>query len=115
MSGACPRAPISSFRSSARRPNAKRSANSWTSPLIRSGISTCPRPSATTPSASAPPGKLAERVAYGDALDSLLYDSADSYAQTRNSYLSYRRYQLGDTESGAADYIDPEALDTEGF
>lgn len=60
-------------------------------------------------------GKLAERVAYGDALDSLLYDSADSYAQTRNSYLSYRRYQLGDTESDAADYIDPEALDTEGF
>ncbi|MBY6002961.1 VacJ family lipoprotein [Salipiger bermudensis] len=60
-------------------------------------------------------GKVAERVEYGDTLDTLLYDSADSYAQTRNSYLSYRRYQLGDTETGAADYIDPEALDTEGF
>ena len=60
-------------------------------------------------------GKVADRVAYGDTLDTLLYDSADSYAQTRNSYLAYRRYQIGDTETGAADYIDPEALDTEGF
>ncbi|WP_417742983.1 VacJ family lipoprotein [Salipiger sp.] len=60
-------------------------------------------------------GKVADRVAYGDTLDTLLYDSADSYAQTRNSYLAYRRHQIGDTETGAAGYIDPEALDTEGF
>ncbi|MFC3117604.1 hypothetical protein ACFOHS_02100 [Jhaorihella thermophila] len=44
---------------------------------------------------------------------SILYDSADSYAQLRTIYLQNRRFELGETD--AASEIDPYALDTEGF
>lgn len=52
---------------------------------------------------------------HGDTIDSMLYGSADSYAQLRLLYLQNRRFELGDESSAEADYIDPEALDTEGF
>ena len=52
---------------------------------------------------------------YGDSVDSLMNDSADSYAQLRLIYLQNRRFELGDETGGGDDYIDPEALDTEGF
>lgn len=38
------------------------------------------------------------------SIDSVLYDSADGYAQTRIIYLQNRRFQLG---AGEQDYIDP--------
>ena len=47
---------------------------------------------------------LEARVEYGDALDSVLYDSADSYTQTRLYYLQNRRYELG---TQPQDIIDP--------
>lgn len=50
-------------------------------------------------------GKAGERGEYGDAVDSVLYDSADSYAQTRLIWLQHRRHELG--EEGEA--IDPYA------
>lgn len=56
-----------------------------------------------------------KRAEYGDSIDALLYGSADSYAQLRMIYLQNRRFELGDETSGGEDYIDPEALDTEGF
>lgn len=63
--------------------------------------------------------RLAERVLdrseYADQIDEMLYGSADSYAQSRTIYLQNRRYELGDESAAQADYIDPEALDTEGF
>ncbi|MGR3379068.1 MlaA family lipoprotein [Salipiger abyssi] len=59
--------------------------------------------------------KALKRAEYGDSIDALLYDSADSYAQLRMIYLQNRRFELGDETSGGEDYIDPEALDTEGF
>ena len=40
-----------------------------------------------------------------DLLDSVLYDSADSYAQTRQIYLQNRRFELGGAEQN--DYFDP--------
>lgn len=54
---------------------------------------------------------LVERGRYSDTVDSVLYDSADSYAQTRLLYMQNRRFELGDT--GAADdgFIDPYAED----
>jgi phospholipid-binding lipoprotein MlaA len=47
---------------------------------------------------------LEDRVEYGDALDSVLYNSADSYTQTRLYYLQSRRYELG---TQPEDIIDP--------
>lgn len=57
---------------------------------------------------------VAERGQFGDTVDSVLYDSADSYAQLRLIYLQKRRFELG-IEAPEADAADPFALDTEGF
>ena len=56
---------------------------------------------------------LGTRGRFSDTVDSILYESADSYAQARLIYLKNRRFELGDGE--AATEIDPFALDTEGF
>ncbi|WP_114287662.1 VacJ family lipoprotein [Candidatus Halocynthiibacter alkanivorans] len=40
------------------------------------------------------------RYTYSDTVDSILYDSEDSYAQSRLLYLENRRFLLGDTTSG---------------
>lgn len=48
---------------------------------------------------------LTSRGRYGDAIDSVLYDSADSYAATRSFYLQNRRYKLG--KGGSDTYLDP--------
>lgn len=56
---------------------------------------------------------LGTRGRFSDTVDSILYDSADSYAQARLIYLQNRRFELGDAE--AAQEIDPFELDTEGF
>jgi phospholipid-binding lipoprotein MlaA len=57
--------------------------------------------------------RLNDRKRYSNTVDSILYDSADSYAQARLLYLQNRRFELGetsgDTGSGAGDdgFIDP--------
>ena len=56
--------------------------------------------------------RLGDRGRFSESVDSVLYDSADSYAQTRLLYLQNRRFQLGQE---AETEIDPFALDTEGF
>lgn len=50
--------------------------------------------------------RLGDRHDYSETIDSILYDSADSYAQARLLYLQNRRYELND---GAAEpeYFDP--------
>lgn len=70
------------------------------------------------PERYAPPvAKVATRVGdrgrYAETVDSILYDSADSYAQARLIYLQNRRFKLGIADDSAD--IDPFALDTEGF
>lgn len=60
--------------------------------------------------------RVGDRGRFGDTVDSVLYDSADSYAQARIIYLQNRRSALGQTEGVAPeDEIDPFELDTEGF
>ena len=49
--------------------------------------------------------KAGERGRFSDSVDSILHESADSYAQTRLIWLQHRRHELG--EEG--DYIDPYA------
>ena len=45
------------------------------------------------------------RVAYASAIDPILYDSIDSYSQSRLIYLQTRRFSLGGTDEDA--YYDP--------
>jgi phospholipid-binding lipoprotein MlaA len=52
--------------------------------------------------------KLNMRGRYSDTVDSILYESADGYAQARLLYLQNRRYELGQTET-EADFEDPYA------
>lgn len=52
---------------------------------------------------------IADRGRFGDTIDSVLYDSADSYAQSRLIYLQNRRFTLA--RSGNADYDDPYSTD----
>ena len=46
-----------------------------------------------------------KRDQFGDTVDSVLYDSADSYAQQRLLYLQNRRFELGETSD--EDAVDP--------
>lgn len=49
---------------------------------------------------------LGDRYRFGNTVDSVLYDSADSYAQTRLLYLQNRRYELGQT-APEDEFLDP--------
>lgn len=53
--------------------------------------------------------RLGDRARYSDTIDSILYDSADSYAQARLLYLQNRRFELGQTggTGNDDDFIDP--------
>lgn len=48
---------------------------------------------------------LSARGRYGDTIDSILYESADSYAASRSIYLQNRRYKVGKGSTDA--YLDP--------
>ncbi len=48
---------------------------------------------------------LGKRARFGNTIDSVLYESADSYRQTRDAYLQNRRFELGGDQT--EDYIDP--------
>lgn len=58
--------------------------------------------------------RLGDRDRFSDTVDSLLYESADSYAQARLLYLQNRRFQLGKgggagTDTNDDGFIDPYA------
>lgn len=50
--------------------------------------------------------KLGDRGRYSNTVDSILHESADSYAQTRLLYLQNRRFNLGQ-EASEDDFFDP--------
>lgn len=51
---------------------------------------------------------LNTREKLSDTIDSVLYESADSYAQSRSIYLQNRRFELGSSDDVADDpYLDP--------
>ncbi|MCB2093212.1 MAG: VacJ family lipoprotein [Rhodobacteraceae bacterium] len=52
-------------------------------------------------------GKAAERQRFGDTIDAILYESADSYAQMRLIYLQNRHFELGIEEDVFDPYEDP--------
>lgn len=51
--------------------------------------------------------KIVSRGRYASTVESVLYDSADSYAQSRTLYLQNRRYEIGDEVEGGD--LDPYA------
>jgi phospholipid-binding lipoprotein MlaA len=56
--------------------------------------------------------RLGDRFKFDNTVDSILYDSADSYAQARLLYLQNRRFELGQTGAdpaggGDEDFFDP--------
>lgn len=61
--------------------------------------------------------RMGDRGRYSDTVDSILYESADSYAQARLLFLQNRRFELaGDNQDANLElYTDPYAIDTEGF
>lgn len=65
-----------------------------------------PKPGRTANTVAQILSKVGDRSRYSETFDSLLYDSADSYAQARLLYLQNRRYQLGQT-GGEDSYVDP--------
>ncbi|GAB4284197.1 MAG: VacJ family lipoprotein [Roseovarius sp.] len=87
-------------------PSTERDAAGWvvdifTNPL-RYAIGT---PDWYWSSAARASAALSRRGRFSDSIDSILYESADSYAQTRSLYLQNRHFQLG-AGAGAA-YLDP--------
>jgi phospholipid-binding lipoprotein MlaA len=53
--------------------------------------------------------KISDRLRFGDTVDSILHESADSYAQTRLLYLQNRRFELGMQVENDEDAYDPYA------
>lgn len=51
--------------------------------------------------------RLSDRGRYSDTIDSILYESSDSYAQARSLYLQNRRFKLGGDNGGSGAYLDP--------
>lgn len=56
---------------------------------------------------------LGKRARFDDTVESILYESADSYAQSRLIYLQNRRFELGQATEDT--YVDPREVDTTGF
>ena len=50
--------------------------------------------------------RLDDRFSFGTTVDSILYDSADSYEQARLLYLQNRRFKLGDTVEAEEELYD---------
>lgn len=69
-----------------------------------------PNPEAGYATATKIASGLSARARYTNTVDSILYESADSYAQARLLYLQNRRFDLGrDTAGGGAGFEDPYA------
>lgn len=50
---------------------------------------------------------IGDRAKFGETVDSVLYDSADSYAQARLLYLQNRRFELGQEAGNDDAFLDP--------
>ena len=72
-----------------------------------------PSPDKYVGTAAGVASKVGDRGRYAETVDSVLYNSADSYSQARGIYLQNRRFELGDGD--AAEEINPFDLNTEGF
>jgi phospholipid-binding lipoprotein MlaA len=86
---------------STQRDTAGRVVDLFTNPLTNS----LPDPESYYATGTSIAARVGDRGRFSDTVDSVLYDSADSYAQSRLIYLQNRRFELG----GDAAYDDPYA------
>lgn len=73
-----------------------------------------PKPESYVATLSKIGSRLGDRARYSDTVDSVLYDSADGYAQLRLLYLQNRRFELGQAAGSAqpgADAADDAFVD----
>jgi len=68
-----------------------------------------PEPERYYSTGAAVASRLSDRGRFSDTVDSILYESADSYAQSRLIYLQNRRFELG--QAGDAGSLDPYSAD----
>lgn len=66
-----------------------------------------PSPESGYATASGVAARFGDRYRLSDFVDSILYESEDSYAQARLLYLQNRRFKLSGQEEAAPDYFDP--------
>lgn len=68
-----------------------------------------PTPERSYATAAQVGSSLGDRARYSETVDSILYESADSYAQTRLLYLQNRRFALGQAAGESSDegFVDP--------
>jgi phospholipid-binding lipoprotein MlaA len=71
-----------------------------TNPLTFANLSS---PEAYIPPAAKAASVLNNRDRFSDTIDTVLYESADSYAQTRQVYLQNRRFELGNEAEAEID------------
>jgi phospholipid-binding lipoprotein MlaA len=67
------------------------------------------KPEANAATAAGIFARLGDRYRYSDTVESILYDSADSYEQARLLYLQNRRFSLGQIADAGTDdgFVDP--------
>lgn len=93
-------------------PSTERDAFGVVVDLVIDPLNTIPRPEGYYLKAARIAASVGKRGQYSETLDSVLYDSADSYAQTRLLYLQNRRFEVGQSGpdgSGQEPEIDPYA------
>ncbi|MCM2561838.1 VacJ family lipoprotein [Lutimaribacter sp. EGI FJ00015] len=93
------------FGPSTQRDTAGRLVDIFTNPLTN----TLPTPESNYARSARIAARVGDRGRFGGMIDSVLYESADSYAQSRMMYLQNRRFELG----ADAAYDDPYATGTE--
>jgi phospholipid-binding lipoprotein MlaA len=89
------------FGPSTQRDTFGRVVDLFTNPLTNS----LPDPEKNYARGASVAARLGDRGRFSNTIDSVLYESADSYAQSRMIYLQNRRFELGG--GGAAAYDDP--------
>jgi len=83
--------------------------NLFTNPLDY----TTPRPADHVGTYAEVVRRMGNRGRYSDTVDAILYESADSYAQSRSIYMQNRRFELEGDNTDL--YITPDEISTEGF
>lgn len=62
-----------------------------------------PQPESSISTVAKAASRLGDRARYSETVESVLYESADSYAQLRLLYLQNRRFELGQSDGTAQD------------
>lgn len=87
-------------------PSTGRDTAGWVVDLVTDPVNTLGGDTRQAATGSDVLSRVGDRYKYSDTVDSILYGSADSYAQARQMYLQNRRFKLGQ-EVEATDEYDP--------